>query len=176
MNHNCLPSFQKYKNDTKIFVETGSCVGASIETALNCGFEKIHSVEYFQQYFDECQRKFKNNENIKLYLGHSADLLPEMMKDINEKCFIWLDAHAHGSQLGLPETNNRWKFCPLLYELDAINKHNIKNHTILIDDINHLGTDVMDNIELEQIKNKILEINKDYKFDSSTNNILAAYI
>lgn len=177
MNHNCLAQFKVYKKDLKTFVETGSCIGGSILAALECGFEKIYSVEYFEQYYKECQNKFTNNEKVKLFIGHSADLLPEMMRDINEKSFIWLDAHAHGSQLGLPETDNRWKFCPLLYELDAIKQHPIKNHTILIDDINHLGTEVMDNITLEEIKNKILEINPEYKFDIVQNNgILAAYI
>jgi hypothetical protein len=54
------------------------------------------------------------------------------------------------------------KNSPLMAELDQIKLHPIKNHTILIDDLDLCGGYLFDYVTLDQIKQKILEINPKY--------------
>ena len=60
--------------------------------------------------------------------------------------------------------------CPVLNELCAISKNNIKNHTILIDDISNLFESPIPGYpNLEKLKNEIKKINKNYQFTISSN-------
>ena len=69
---------------------------------------------------------------------------------------------------------------PILQELDQIKKHHIKSHTILIDDVRLFGTHEFDYVTLDQIIDKILEINPSYKISFVpgyvNNDILVAQI
>lgn len=53
-------------------------------------------------------------------------------------------------------------YSPVLQELEQIKKHPIKNHTILIDDVRLFGTIEFDYVTLDQIIDKVLEINPNY--------------
>ena len=68
----------------KVFIETGSFEGAGIQRALDVGFETIISIEYAKRYYDLCVEKFKNNKNVKIYLGDSVSTLPKILADIKE--------------------------------------------------------------------------------------------
>ena len=108
--------FNKYKLDNKIFFETGTHKGESVQTALDLGFEKVVTVELIHNFFNECAFKFIDKPNVNLFYGHSND------------------------------------------ELEHIKNHTIKTHTIIVDDIPLYFGDG------EKVKEKILEINPDYKF------------
>ena len=88
-----------------------------------------------------------------------------MLKEVDKKACFWLDAHADGGGV------------PTMEELDDIKEHHIKDHTIIIDDIPVYFSECKD-----QLKNKILSINPDYKFtyykslDIHQDYILIAYI
>jgi ribosome-associated toxin RatA of RatAB toxin-antitoxin module len=97
--------------------------------------------------------------------------------DFNNKTMFFLDAHIQ----------NYKKRCPLFEELSAIENMERKDHVILIDDLRIIKTAYpwnetsYGNINfLEQIKNKILSINKHYKFATLNGHIdddvLIAYI
>lgn len=69
---------------------------------------------------------------------------------------------------------------PILQELEAIKNHPIKNHTILIDDVRMFGTRDFDGVTLDQITDKLREINPNYSifFEKGyqANDILVACI
>lgn len=151
--------FLKYKTD--IFIETGTHMGAGIDRALDIGYGKIFSTEIMEGYYNGSIEKFQDDENVFLYFGDSAIQLREILKRVSKKATFWLDAHMAGP--GQP--------CPILYELEAIRKHEIKDHNILIDDVRDFGTEAHDYITIQQVQKALLKINFDYKFSFESSGI-----
>jgi len=148
--------FSKYLNPA--FVETGSCSGDGILCALSSGFKKIYSIEMSNTYYDVCCGLFGNREDVCLFHGNSSEVLKRVIDGISVPCTFWLDAHYSGG-----DTAGSDRINPLMDELDAIKSHPIKNHTILVDDM-RLWCDEFCGFDADDIKNKILEINPNYKF------------
>lgn len=149
-----VATFRKYLNP--VFLETGSHTGDGIQQALDAGFEKVYSVELSVALHEQCCNRFKGNYNVVMYLGDSHQLLDSILQHIRKPVTFWLDAHysGEGSVMGQ-------YYSPLLQELEAIRHHTIHTHTILIDDVrlwHNWG------LSIEGVKDKLLEINPDYKF------------
>jgi hypothetical protein len=142
-----LELFSKYKLNNTIFFETGTHYGDSILLALYLEFEKILSVEIDKKLYDLCSQSFNNNEKVKLFLGDSIEKMPEMLSHINSPTLFWLDAHILSGEI-------------VFSELELIKGLKNNNHTIIIDDI-----PVYFNSSLDKLKEKILEINPNYKFN-----------
>ena len=164
-----VETFKKYLNP--VFIETGSYEGHGIQHAINAGFYKIYSIEILPLYFNYCYDKFQKYNNVHLILGDSSVVLWDLLKNINDRITFWLDAHLSG----LPSVDS----CPLLNELEIIGKHYIKNHTILIDDLRDWNIPTY-GFNTETLKERILLINKDYKFSFADgyipDDILVAYV
>ncbi len=153
--------FNGFKN--RHFVETGSYEGEGIDKALSAGFEEIHSIEISEEYYLQCKEKFKKSPNVHLFLGDSATVLEDVIREIVEPITFWLDGHFSGGGTGRGETNT-----PILGELEAIRRHPVKTHTILIDDVRLFGTSEFDEIPLQAILDKIYEINPRYRISFAT--------
>jgi hypothetical protein len=158
------------KYNTGMLIETGSHEGEGIEAAFAFGFKQVISVEFLNVYYWHCFHRFYDrirSGELFLFLGDSVLELPNMLKFINKRVTFWLDAHLAGK-------------CPILAELECIKEHHIKDHIILIDDVNDFGTPAMANITIDQIKWAILQINDRYKFSFEStgikNNVLVATI
>lgn len=122
--------FRPYSRN-KVFVETGSYLGDGIETALNSGYEKVYSIELSPHYYHICSRRFSNQSSrVHLTLGDSSHCLWEIIHDIHEPITFWLDGHW-----SMGNTAKGDIACPLLRELEIIQAHSVKTHTILIDDM-----------------------------------------
>ena len=118
-----------------------------------------------------------------LYLDDSVNMKKYLMTDdFKNKTIFFLDAHVDNMDI-----YNYIKKCPLFDELEAIKSLERKDNVILIDDLRIIknsfpwGEQSYGNINfLEQIKNTILTINKDYKFDTLNGHIeddvLLAYV
>jgi hypothetical protein len=129
----------KYTNN-KIFIETGSLVGDGIQRALDAGFEKVISIECHQGYYETSKERFKDNDNVEVILGDSSKDLYDIIKDIDEPITFWLDAHYMWNDPNQDISNHPGNgYVPTYDELVQIEKHPIKTHTILIDDIVHLN-------------------------------------
>lgn len=163
MSSSNLNIFPKY-NNCRYFVETGSYKGDGIQNALDAGFEFVISIEITKMYYDICKERFKNEPRVILYNGDTTVLLPEVIKDIEEKITFWIDAHYSD-----PSTEwNGKKMSPLLDELDLIADHAKKyGDNILVDDRrcwsqsdpfypNYLFTAL-------DVENKIKSIREDYE-------------
>jgi hypothetical protein len=124
---------------------------------------------------------------IKVYIICILDDSTNMKQYINNdnfknKTMFFLDAHVDNSNI-----HNYKKKCPLFEELEAIKSIERKDNIILIDDLRIIkenfpwGEQSYGNIDfLQQIKNIILSINENYKFDTLDGHIqddvLLAYI
>lgn len=122
--------FAKYKNNLSIFIETGSHSGSGIQSAIDCNFEHIHSIEIQPYYYNFCKKRFSNHLNVQLHLGDSSDILPVILSAIDVPVMLWLDGHysCGNTGHGIDET-------PLLREIVCVSKAVKKGSVILIDDI-----------------------------------------
>lgn len=153
------------KKKCKYFVESGTHLGGSVDVALELGFEQIFSCEMMRERFNHCMEKYEKNENVNLWNGNSLDCFPEIVTVLDKKSLFWLDAHGEGGGV------------PTFEELDIIATSEIKDHSILIDDI-----PIYFPHNKEELKEKILSINPNYKIiEYQTNHgsdcdVLGAYI
>lgn len=163
-----LDILNKY-NYNKTLVETGTFTGGTITLALLSGFEDVRSVEIFPDFYNAVKKQYKNDPRVKLWLGDAEVLLWDMIKDIEHEITFFLDSHVvlqTGNMKGIREI-------PLLQELDTINKHPIKSHTIMIDDRRMMGyrehpggwiSHEWEGILEDMVMEKLRLINPDYKY------------
>lgn len=171
-------TLSKYRKYANAFVETGTYLGQTCETAARLGFNPIHTIEVSLELWQQAENKFANTD-IRCWAGDSIRVLPIILKYLNEPAVFWLD--GHWSQ-GI--TSKGVKDVPLLEELETIKNHYIKNHTIIIDDVRLFGNeeDVVDwhDVTLERVESMLRDINPDYKIvredGAFPNDILVAYV
>lgn len=149
-------NFKKYRND--LFIETGSLIGDGIQQALDAGYEKVISIEISDKYFKISKDRFISDPRVTVIKGDSYKVLPIILREIDVKSTFWLDGHHSCGDTGL---GDYWS--PLMQELDAIKNHQIKNHTIMIDDMRCWQEPNLTHGFYEpQIIEKLKEINPDY--------------
>ena len=112
----------------RVFFETGTYLGDMI-WAVKDNFRHIYSVELSEQLYRQAQLRFKKDHHITLLQGDSGKVIRETLKQIQESCLFWLDAHYSG---GI--TAKEDKLSPIMEEVVLILKHSVRNHVILIDD------------------------------------------
>jgi len=148
LNKDILMPYKK-----RIFIETGTQIGNGIDTAMYVGFEEIWSIEANIELYAKCRERFKDNPKVKIIGGDARERFPILMKRIDEPATIWLD--AHGPQLST-----------LIEELKALGEHEIKTHTIMIDDIRLFKEHYWKDLPIyDGIVELIKGINPDYKIE-----------
>jgi len=148
--------FERYVNP--IFVETGTFRGDSVQEALDVGFKRIYSIELDKGRFEACVKRFKNNANVHIFQGDTLEVLPKILDLVDEKATFWLDAHITRGVFG------RLK-CPLVEEIKIISTHNIKDHTIIMDDRRLLGSRRFGKTHEKDILKEIKNLNENYKIN-----------
>ncbi len=114
-----------------IFIETGTMLGDMVD-AEKRHFQQIYSVELGEKLWKNAVRRFKNYEHIKIIQGDSAQVLGDIMKQIDQPAIFWLDAHYSS---GITVKGD--KDCPIFGEIDAIFRYKRLNHILLVDDARH---------------------------------------
>jgi len=129
---------EDFRYFSSTYLETGSCMGESINRALKAGFDQIKSVEVFEEFYNRCVLRFRDKP-VELFLGKSADCLPEML-NLTEPAVIFLDAHpagpgtgGHSDLIEKGETSDFHQNKILTRELEIILSHPLK-HLIILDD------------------------------------------
>lgn len=112
----------------KSFVETGTYLGSMVEFIAATGVQ-CHTIEISPPIYERAQKILARHNNIRLHLGDSGKLVPEILSVLDHGAVFWLDAHYSGSFTGQAELAS-----PVSAELDAILAHPVKKHVILIDD------------------------------------------
>jgi hypothetical protein len=106
-----------------VLVETGTNYAHMIYVQKD-RFREIYSIELDPWKAQSARQKFATLPNIRILEGDSADVLPKLLASLREPCLFWLDGHDFDIST------------PVGRELDALFKHPIKEHVILIDDAN----------------------------------------
>lgn len=159
------PLFKNYHNP--FMVETGSWLGDSINAALKAGFKDIRAIEIDATNVALCRKRFENKP-VSIFHGDSALILWDVIKEIEGQITFWLDGHWNFFE-GTEKGENPF---PLLKELEQIARHPIKTHTIIIDDW-HIFYEDLVGYSKQDIKNAILQINKDYQFTPVANPVIS---
>jgi hypothetical protein len=112
----------------RTFVETGTYLG-DMDYALRSVFSRIVTIELSEDLHAAARRRFAKLSHMKCLHGDSSVLLPELLATIEQPCLFWLDAHysAGFTARGAKDT-------PISVELDAVLRHPIRHHVVLIDD------------------------------------------
>ena len=149
--------FGKYINP--VFIETGTNSGDGVQAALDAGFKTIYSIELSPRKYNYCVERFRDNPNVHLIWGDSAVELGKLLEErIAEPATFWLDGHL------LDEDYEKGiLYSPVLRELEAIARHPIKTHTILIDDLRIWTIDQF-GFDKQMLMDKIRSINPRYEF------------
>lgn len=131
---NLTDEFYSFTNNrkTRHYVETGTYLGNGIKDVLN-NYENIHSIELAYKWYQHNVEQFKNHNNVKMYLGDSKKILPELLDNIDEPITIYLDAHYSGGTTAFGDEE-----VPLLFELEIL-KNRKYDDIIIIDDCRLLG-------------------------------------
>lgn len=130
------------KPEQKVFVETGTRDGDMIDM-IGGEFDRIFSVELDKELYKKAVKRFEGRNNIRLLEGDSANEIHKILAGLHEPALFWLDAHGDTVEIDGPNA------APLKAELEAIFAHNVKGHTILIDDARHVdirGISVIKNL------------------------------
>ncbi len=150
---------EKYKSP--YFFETGTSNGDGVKIALECGFEKIFSIEIDESLYHKVKNIYHkeiSEGKVNLFLGDTFLIMPFILENfIDKQCTFWLDAHVDFGPSGI-------KRCPLLDELDYLKKYTNLNHKILIDDRRCFGGNWWgEGISEKLVVEKIMGLNSDYK-------------
>ena len=111
-----------------VFVETGTYMGDMIEVQKRY-FNRLFSIELGEDLYKKAKKRFENDPRIKIVLGDSGKVLPNVMKDIDEPAVFWLDGHYSA---GITAQGD--KDCPIFEEINSIFDGKGHDHIILIDD------------------------------------------
>lgn len=175
---------------TDVFIETGTSTGGGIISALEANFKEIISIE-IDPSLANYHTQFCNLSNVKIIYGDSLEVLPEVLSNLNKRATFWLDSHISTNWLTTLSTKKGKVAIPLIEELQLIKEHYIKDHVILIDDINFIGKTSEDvnqaipiewsQLQLPLIEQLILSINPNYQIEyldsrSAPLSILKAFI
>ena len=177
-----LEVLKKYMG--QVFIETGTYDASGTLVAVEAGFPTIITMEICPRLFWFSRKRLYGIDSVTALIGDSAVLLPGVLEDVQVQITFWLDAHQpQDNTQGPPRGSQRgytWSNSPLRIELLAIAKHPIKNHFILVDDVDLMGTGHLDGATLDEVKNMILAINPGYQFALENGNgpgtVLAAFV
>lgn len=154
---------ETYKCD--VFFETGFYHGKRFQYAIDAGFEHVVSIELLNRFVTLGQNKFKNHiesGRARIINDDSANISKYIDEYKDKKIMFWFDAHLDNG-LNSAATDPA-SVCPLLSELSALEKLNIKP-VVLIDDLRCIRELHWGLAPGELTIEKILEKIKQSKFD-----------
>lgn len=167
-----------------VFVGTGIRSGVNVARAIHEGFLKIYVidkekvfVEHIQVILPQILKEARRTPTV--FIAEHKDpktSLKQIIKNIKEPVTFLLSSY-------LPDPDYTDNVSSIFEELEQIQAHPIKTHTILIEYIRHAGTPGF-KATREALKAKILEINPKYQFrleqgghlEHEKEAILAAYL
>ena len=110
---------RKYNLNT--MVETGTNMGQMIRAMLPV-MEEIYSIEMDEWNYSRACRRFAGNRKVHMVHGESGSTLPRILREVQQPCLFWLDAHNYDKET------------PIREELAAISERGIRGDVILVDD------------------------------------------
>ncbi len=167
VDNSLKPAFiQKIQRLSKYtcFVETGTFLGESTEKASRC-FPHVYTIELSEILYEKAKNRFEKNRNIYCYLGDSKNIFDLLLPQIPADAVFYLDGHASGGITAKGE-----QFTPIWEELSMIQKYNLTDSLIMIDDIRFFQDSSRPLLanegypDLSVLLEKLRQINPDYQF------------
>lgn len=119
-----------------VLVETGTNFGHTVSSALGT-FDTIYSIELDDALWQSAAKRFARHPQVRLRHGDSADALAGILSELSQPALFWLDAHYSGAGTARGALDS-----PIMQELAAISRHQVRDHVLLIDDARMFdGTD-----------------------------------
>lgn len=147
------------KNSPEVFIETGTYKGRMVYAVMP-HVKEIYSIELDDNLFQNARKRFRGYNNVHILHGQSGDILPKVMKNINNRCLFWLDAHFSGGSTTKGDSDT-----PIMQEIECILSHDrISEHILLIDDA-RCFTGENDYPTIEYLKSYILRKFPGWYFD-----------
>ena len=112
------------------------------------GFRRILTIELDSDLARRAVKRLARYPNIEVVEGDSARILPRVLSGLSEPALFWLDGHFSGTGTARGERET-----PLLHELEAIGRHPVPGHVLLVDDARLLGSG--DYPSLEEIRQRV---------------------
>jgi hypothetical protein len=97
--------------------------------AVRPDFKELYSIELDCELHKRAAQRFARRGNVTLLCGDSGTELPKLLDRISTPTLFWLDGHYSA---GITARGD--KDTPVLAELEAIARHPVHGHVILIDD------------------------------------------
>lgn len=119
----------------RILVETGTFLGDTT-WAMKDHFRTIHTIEVEPSLAAMSKKRFRHCASVSVLEGDSAQILPELCRNLDGPCLFYLDGHYSGGITGKGETE-----CPVIQELRAIFDYMQHPFRIVIDDARLFGKD-----------------------------------
>lgn len=143
---------------TRVMIETGTYTGAMVHATRGL-FQRIVSIEVERSLHEKAVRRFAKSPHIELRLGDSEIELPKVLDCLQEPALFWLDGHfsAGVTSRGRLET-------PILQELEAVLRHPVAGHVILVDDAREF-TGQRDYPTLAELRTLVLERRPGFTFE-----------
>lgn len=116
----------------RTLIETGTYYGEMV-SAMRSRFDRIYSIEYDPELAARAKLEFSKYPHIRIIQGDSQTALPELLKSVDKPALFWLDAGYYGWS---GEQGDKKR---LGVELDAILRHKMNGHVILMDDAHGLN-------------------------------------
>jgi len=132
--------------DCRVLIETGTYHGDMVE-AVRRHFDRVVSIELGADLHAAAVRRFRRASNVEFLLGDSAEVLPQVLRDLREPAVFWLDGH-----FSMGETARGLLLTPVARELEVILAHPVKGHVLLIDDAREFVAGSEDYPTLDTIK------------------------
>lgn len=112
----------------RTFVETGTSEGDSVARIKDL-FETVFTVDSSKAYYDASSQRFRDDANVHIAFGDSAEFLRKVRDKVSNSAIFWLDAHWC-----LADTNSgEQSESPLIAELEAIGSIGLGS-VVIIDD------------------------------------------
>ncbi len=148
---------QQYKPE--IFIETGTYKGKMVYAVMPY-IKRIYSIELDRGYYEKAAARFVGYPDIQIIHGQSGDVLPEILKQIDQPCLFWLDAHYSGGKTARGPQDS-----PIMQEMDCILNHpKADSHIILVDDSRcFVGAEGYP--EISELKNHIISQKPQWGFE-----------
>lgn len=112
------------------FVETGTYHGRTARWAAT-HFPRVVTCEASEELYAEASSSLSREARIEHLLGHSVQILPEILDSLNAPALFWIDSHW-----SLGNTYGAGDECPLLDELSLILSHP-QDHYLFVDDASY---------------------------------------
>lgn len=164
-----------FNPSTPIFVETGTFHGNGVLRALAEGYRKVISLEVYEPLYKENLERFADkikDGKVELFLGDSAHIIGDIVKDIEDPIYFWFDAHDQTmNEAGVGDCK-----CPIVRELCSIMKKRPVDRrrmdVLAIDDMRLIeNRNIGWGIDLGELYEAIWQYNKDFSLERAPGHI-----